>query len=177
MWCFAEDRHYFSSIKFITCRKQIVVTVTQVSEEHHFHLRPMIKNSLVFLTSKDKVLQFHFPQEERAHLFTKGIKNIWIFEHIYSFFPFNVFLEPQKYRVYADCMLYPYSSPSTPTQNPSWQTVSNRLQTRGERIYLNTSFQTILSGSGCQQGKKKPLAAKKGFPVWFSGQESACLPV
>ena len=87
--------------------------------------------------------------------------NIWAH---YSFFPFNVFLEPQKYRVYADCTLNPYSSPSSPTQNPSWQTVSNRLQTRGERIYLNTSFQTILSGSGCQQGKKKKhWQQKKAF--------------
>lgn len=61
--------------------------MTQVSEEHHFHLRPMTENSLVFLTSKDKVLQFHFPQEERAHLFINGIKNIGIFEHITVFFP------------------------------------------------------------------------------------------
>ena len=121
--------------------------------------------------SKDKVLQFHFPQEERAHLFINGIKNIGIFEHITVFSPFYVFLEPQKYKVYADCRLYSYSSPLTPTPNLSRQTVLNRLQTRGERLNLNTFSNH--SRSGCQQGKK-PLAAKKGFPMWFSGKESAC---
>ena len=90
------------------------------------------------------------------------------------FFPFYVFLEPQKYKVYADCRLYSYSSPSTPTQNPSRQTVSNRLQTRGERIYLNTfsnhSFWEWLPARKKNIGSKK----KKGFPMWFSGKESAC---
>ena len=95
--------------------------------------------------------------------------NIWAH---YSFFPFYVFLEPQKYKVYADCRLFSYSSPSTPTRNPSRQTVSNRLQTRGERIYVNAfsnhSFWEWLPA------RKKPLAAKKGFPMWFSSKESAC---
>jgi len=85
-----------------------------------------------------------------------------------------MFLEPQKYKVYADCRLYSYSSPSTPTQNPSRQTVSNRLQTRGERIYLNTfsnhSFWEWLPARKKNIGSKK----KKGFPMWFSGKESAC---
>ena len=72
-----------------------------------------------------------------------------------------MFLEPQKYKVYADCRLFSYSSPSTPTQNPSRQTVSNRLQTRGERIYLN-AFSNHFSGSGCQQGKNH-WQQKKAF--------------
>ena len=85
------------------------------------------------------------------------------------FFPFYMFLEPQKYKVYADCRLYSYSSPSTPTQNPSRQTVSNRLQTRGERIYLNTfsnhSFWEWLPARKKNIGSKKKKAFQCGSVV------------
>lgn len=91
----------FQALKFITCYKQILVAVTQVSEEYRSHLKPMTEHSLVFLTSKDKLPQLHFPQEEKAHLFRKDIKNKNFLKHAVRahcrFFSL-LLVEPQEHK-------------------------------------------------------------------------------
>ena len=161
MWCFAEDRHYFSSIKFITCRKQIVVTVTQVSEEHHFYLRPMIKNSLVFLTSKDKVLQFHFPQEERAHLFTKGIKNIWIFEHITVFSPLTCSWNPRNIEFMLTARSILTALLHLLPKIPHGRLFQTDYKQEGREFIWTQVFKPFFLGVAASKEKKKNIGSKK----------------
>ena len=134
----------------------------------------MIENSLVFLTSKDKVLQFHFPQEERAHLFINGIKNIGIFEHITVFFP--LLRVPGTPEIQSLCWLQALflqlsfnSYPKSLKADCFKQTTNKRGENLSEHV-----FKPFFLGVAASKEKKHWQQKKKGFPMWFSGKESAC---
>ena len=135
--------------------------MTEVSEEHPFHLRPMTENSLVFLMSKDKVLQSHFPQEERAHLFKNGIKNIWIFEHITVLSPFTCSWNPRNTKFMLTAGSFLTALPQLLPEIPQGRLFQTDYKQEG-REFIWTRFLTILSGSGCQQGKNH-WQQKKAF--------------
>lgn len=143
------------------------MTVTWVSEEYYFRLKPTTESSSVFLTSKDKVPQFHFPQEEKGHLFIKSIKT-WIFNKAQSvthcrFFPLTLLVEPQAVLWWPQALILELSlifHLSYLKADHFKQTTKQRGKYWSEDLGMNISiilvllleaFLTILSGSGFQQ--------------------------